>query len=210
MPPPAVAAGAGETLYRTTFDEAGEWQQTRDALGVTSLLEGRLSVVVSTARSTRIAASPAPPVRDFVLRANFSPQVCSADDEYGLIFRRSPEGEHLRFTVTCSGAVRARRVTADGSRAVVPFLDQHAAVIPGAPARNALAVRALGDLVRLYVNDIQVLTFSDPAPHAGHSGVVVTADREGQTTLLVDEYTLSELAATPTLEVTAPTEAPDG
>lgn len=210
VPPPDVDAGSGQTVYETSFDEAGDWPMGQDALGTTSLLEGSLSVVVSAPRSTRTVASPAPPQRDLVLQSTFSPQLCSSDDEYGLYFRRTPDDTYLRFTVTCSGAVRARRVTADGPRAVVPFLEGHPAVIPGAPARNRLAVRALGGIVRLYVNQVQVLTFTDPTPLAGHSGVVVTSDGDGQTTLLVADYTLSNLAPTPTAEATEPTEAPDG
>ncbi|MDX1601354.1 MAG: hypothetical protein R3191_07570 [Anaerolineales bacterium] len=210
VPPPEVAAGSGQTVYETSFDHAGDWPLGQDALGTTSLLEGSLSVVVSAPQSTRTVASPAPPQRDLVLQATFTPQLCSPDDEYGLYFRRTPDDTYLRFTVTCSGAVRARRVTADGPRAVVPFLEEHPAVIPGAPARNRLAVRALGDTVRLYVNEVQVLTFTDPTPLPGHSGVVVTSDRDGQTTLFVADYTLSDLAPTPTAEATQPTEAPDG
>lgn len=210
VPPPEVSAGAGQTIYETSFDQAGGWPLEQDALGTTSLLEGSLSVVVSAPRSTRTVASPAPPQRDLVLQASFAPHLCSSQDEYGLFFRRTPEETHLRFTVTCSGAVRARRVTADGPRAVVPFLEGHPAVIPGAPARNSLAVRAVGDIVRLYVNNVQVLTFTDPTPLAGHSGVIVTSDEVGQTTLLVADYILSDLAPAPTAEATEPTEAPDG
>ncbi|MDX1601144.1 MAG: hypothetical protein R3191_06490 [Anaerolineales bacterium] len=210
VPPPDVNAGSGQTVYETTFDQAGDWPLGQDALGATSLLDGNLSIVVSAPRSTRAVASPAPPQRDLVLQATLSPQLCSSDDEYGLYFRRTAEDTYLRFTVTCSGAVRARRVTVDGPRAVVPFLEGHPAVVPGAPSRNTLAVRALGDLIRLYVNDVQVLTFRDPTPRAGHSGVIVTSDAEGQTTLLVADYTLSNLAPTPTAQATEPTEAPDG
>lgn len=210
VPPPAPESGAGETLYETTFDASNDWPLTRDSFGATSLLQGNLSVVVAAAGATRSVTSPAPPARDFVLQATFAPQLCSPDDEYGLHFRDTPDGGQLRFTVTCSGAVRARRVRADSSRALVPFLDHHAAVMPGAPAQNTLAVRAVGASVRLYVNGVQVLMFSDSEPRAGQTGLVVRGDSAGQTTILVADYLLRALSATPTAEASETMEASDG
>ncbi len=204
-------AGAGETLYQTDFERAQGWPLGHDALGATSLLEGRLSFVVSLPSVTRVALSPAPAVRDFILQAHFSPLVCDGQDEYGLIFRQTPEGQHLRFTVTCTGGVRARRVDGGGPRALVPFIDLHPAVASGAPGRNRLSVRAVGEEVHLYVNGVQVLKISDSSPVAGNSGLVVTSDPRGQTTLMIDEFALYELSPpAPTTDDTESTEASDG
>lgn len=207
-PPPEPDAGLGTELYKTGFENAADWPLGRDSLGATSLLDGQLSIVVTNPHTTRIVSSPAPAARDFVLQASFTAQLCAGQDEYGLVFRRNDDGEHLRFTITCEGGVRARRVSAAGPRALVPFVERHPAVMAGAPARNRLAVRAFGSQVLLYVNGAQVLAITDAQAIAGTSGAVVTADDDGQATLLLDEYTLHELAPTPTAAST--TEAPDG
>lgn len=196
-PPPDPLDGAGEMLYQSDFEDAEGWPLGRDALGATSLLQGSLSFVVSRPSVTRVAVSPAPAAHDFVLQAHFSPLVCDGQDEYGLIFRQAPQGLHLRFTVTCSGGVRARRVDDDGPRALVPFIDHHPAVASGAPGQNQLSVRALGEEIRLYVNGVQVLQVSDSSPLSGHSGLVVTSDRSGQTTLMIDEFALFDLTPAP-------------
>lgn len=204
-PPPNPLADAGAVLYATEFSDAAGWQLGRDSLGATSLIDETLSLVVPRPGLTRIARSPAPVVdSSFILDASLRSEVCVGNDEYGLVFRLGQEGDHLRFTVTCQGGVRLRRVLKGASRALVPFVATDPAVMAGAPARNRLTVRALGDDLRLFVNDVEVLRARAPTLPPGGFGLVVASEgAQGQTTVTVDSFTLYQLPLAPSASATA-------
>lgn len=199
VPRPQPLADTSRVLYATDFTDPEGWGLERDSFGAVSHINDTLSLVVSRPGMTRIVRSPAATTElSFVLDAELRSEVCGSDDEYGLVFRLGQEGDHLRFTVTCGGGVRLRRVVGGASRALVPFIPEDPAVVAGAPARNRLTVRALGDDLRLYVNGIQVIRAGAPALPPGGFGLVVTsAARQGQTTVTVDSFRLLQLEETP-------------
>ncbi len=197
LPTPEVAsplAGAGEIIYQTEFEEAGQWPIGQDSLGTVSLGDGTLAAVVPRPGLGRLIRSPAPVQDDFILDVVLRTEVCQATDEFGVAFWLTPDGDHMRFTLTCQGGVRLRRVLGDERRAWVPFSEREPAVLAGAPAENRLTVRAEGDDFRLYVNGFQVIAGTEPTLPAGGSGLVISSSAESsQTTVLFESFTLYAL-----------------
>ena len=203
-------AGAGEILYQSEFDTAADWPLGRDSLGAVSLSNDGLSVVLPRPGLQRLVRSPAPLANNFILDVELRAEVCQGEDEFGVAFWLTPEGNHMRFTITCQGGVRLRRVLGEEQRAWVPFIERVPAVLPGAPAENRLTVRAQGNRFQLYVNGFPVLSGTEPSLPAGGSGLAVASSaNQGQTTVIFDSFTIYQLdpAATPT---PGRTETPDG
>lgn len=207
-PTPDIRQSFGPLLYTTSFDSAGGWRLGRDAFGVTSLEDGQLSVVVNQANSLRTILSPVQPVGDFYAEVSLHTALCQGDDEFGMVFRVNSLDEQYRFTVTCDGGLRLRRVLVGSSRAVLPFEQANASVMPHAPADNTLAVLARGPDFELFVNDISVIRAHDVALPVGKIGLAVSSATGGQTTITFDHFSVWSLVeSSPTL---TPTLEPDG
>lgn len=193
-PTPSPAAplleDLGDPLYQTEFLAADGWDLGSDLTGATSILNGALSLVINRPNSLRLALSPASPVGDFYLQAYLRPHVCTDEDEFGLVFRHQPNGDHYRVTITCDGGVRIRRVVRGAQRALLPDLEGSAAVFAGPLAENKLAVLAVGREFQVLINDIQVLQASDAELISGAVGIAAESDETGQTTILAERLSL--------------------
>jgi hypothetical protein len=200
---PDIEQSFGRLLYSTEFDTAQGWQIGRDAFGVTSLEDDQLSVVVNQPEALRTVIAPVDPVSDFYAEASLNTALCQPEDEFGMIFRINPLNEQYRFTITCDGGLRLRRVLADSSRAMVPFEPVSESVMPHAPAHNLLAVLARGADFELFVNGVSVLKAHDVALPTGKLGLVVSSAKGGQTTVTFDSFSVWSLRqATPTHTIT--------
>lgn len=187
---PPLVEELGEPLYSTEFLTTGGWDLGSDLTGATSIIEGALSLVINQPNSLRLALSPAPPVGDFYLQAYLRPHVCSDEDEFGLVFRHQPDGDHYRVSLSCAGGVRVRRVVRGAQRSLVPDLENSAAVFAGPLAENKLAILAVGREFQVLINDIQVLQARDAELVSGAVGIAVESDDRGQTTILVERLSL--------------------
>jgi hypothetical protein len=190
-PAPGPLDQAGDLRYQADFSEPDGWPLGQDSMGAVSLIGGSLSVVLPRAGLARAIRSPAPPQADFILDVQVHTELCQGDDEYGLLFRQTSDDDYLRFTLTCRGGIRLRRVRDGSPRALVPFDDRNPAVTPGAPADNRVTLRALGPELAFYVNGAPVMVANDPLPHAGFFGVfVASSSKSSQTTVLFDHWSL--------------------
>jgi hypothetical protein len=205
---PDIRQSFGPQLYSTQFDSAQGWRLGQDPFGVTSLDQGQLSVVVNQPGALRTLLSPADPVTDFYAEVSMHAALCQAEDEYGLVFRVNPLEEQYRFTITCDGGIRLRRILVGSSRAVVPFVTTSEAVMPHAPADNTLGVLARGADFELFVNGVSVLQAHDVALPAGKIGLVVSSGKSGQTTVTFDQFSIWSLRQVPSSP--APSLEPSG
>jgi hypothetical protein len=194
-PTPDFRQSFGPLLYSTEFDTGQGWQLGRDVFGVTSLDDGQLSVVVNQPRAVRTLVSPIDPVADFYAEVSLHTALCQSDDEFGLIFRVNPLNEQYRFTITCDGGLRLRRILVGSSRAMVPFEAANEAVMPHAPADNTLGILARGADFELFVNGVSVTRAHDVALPAGKLGLVVSSGKSGQTTITFDSLSVWSLRA---------------
>lgn len=207
---PEPLAGAGDILYQADFSSASDWPLGQDSFGTVSLSGDSLSVVIPQPSLSRLIRSPAPPATNFILDVELRSEVCRGTDEFGLAFLLSPDGDHMRFTVTCEGGFRLRRIIGNDRRAWVPFVEREPAILPSAPAENRLTVRIQGSSFRLYVNGFQVLSGSEPSLSVGGTGLVASSSPSSrQLTVLFESFRVYELEPT-TAPVPTGTEPPDG
>ncbi len=192
-PTPDIRQSFGPQIYATNFDSTDGWLVGRDAYGVTSLDDGQLSVVVNQPDALRTLMSPVAPVGDFYAEVSLHTALCQDKDEFGMVFRVNPLDEQYRFTITCEGGLRLRRILVGSSRALLPFETLNEAVMPHAPADNTLGILARGADFELFVNNISVLQAHDVALPVGKIGLVVSSGKGGQTTTTFDRFTVWSL-----------------
>jgi hypothetical protein len=192
-----IASGLGTILFHDSFSQDQGWLAQNSNLGGSSLYDGRFSLSVRQAQAFYTALSPVKEFTDGYLEVVVRALLCTADDEFGLMFRVDPSGGHYRFTLTCQGEARVTRVLEGSEVAVIPKTITNA-LIPGLLVDNRLGVIADGDHFRFFINGEEVFSAHDIGLRWGGLGLIVRARRSGQTTASFDNFIVRTLLPTPT------------
>jgi hypothetical protein len=201
-PTPDLLSGLGKLIYSDYFNIDRGWEFGQSDIGGSSLINGRLSIALHQPNSFYYVRSPAPDISNFFLEVILRSEICTDNDELGVMFRLNTFGEHYRFSLTCDGGARVSRVIMDGETGLVPITQTYA-VLPGMLVDNRLGVWAVGDTFRFFINGLEVFSTRDGALMSGGFGLFVRSRRDGQTTASFDELIIRGLLPTPT-----PTETP--
>jgi hypothetical protein len=199
-------------LFQDEFDRNNGWGVGEDSLGGTSLADGKLVLSVRNPKTYRYALSPAPQLTDFYAEVVVRPLICNPDDEFGLMFRFDPNGNHFRLSLACNGSVRVVRVLGGQSFNMIPPTETYE-VIPGPLVENRIGVLAVGADFYLFINGVEVLRMRNAEIPVGTVGFFVHAESSGQTTVAFDHLSVRAVEATPTptsttLSQAAPTQSP--
>jgi hypothetical protein len=204
---PDIIAGLDEVLFRDRFATQTGWQTRETRVGGVSYLDGRFSLAVNEPHTFYSAISPAPVFIDGYIEVQAQAILCSQGDTYGLIFRVSPEGDHYRYTLSCSGELRVSRISGSEEFVLIPDTRTNS-VLSGLLVDNRMAVIMSGDEFRFFVNGVEVVSDQDDALLAGEVGLIVRARAGGQTTVSFDNFVVRALRATPTVTPTSSTVQP--
>lgn len=166
-------------------------------MGGTSFADNRLVLSVRNAKTYRYALSPAPQLGDFYAETTVRPLLCNEDDEFGLMFRFDPDGNHFRFSLACSGTARIVRILGGQTFNVIPPTETYA-VVPGPLVENRIGVLAVGADFHFFVNGIEVLDLRNGQIPSGTLGFFVHAESSGQTTVAFDRLSAWAIRPTPT------------
>ncbi len=168
--------GVGELIYADAFDGAGWTWALADNAATFSLARGQLNAVMSSSGlGWRIAPGPGLTVGDQQIRLTTRTSLCYELDEYGLLFRglSSQTGAAFSgylFKLSCAGRARVEVLRANE---VSVLLDWTAlpAIVPGAPAENALTVWAAKGQLHFFVNDKHLGSAFDTTYPSGGYGL---------------------------------------
>jgi hypothetical protein len=196
-PTPDRLSGLGQVLFVDDFGVNHGWSVGQGDLGNISVTSGELVIVVRQPGAFRYALGPIGLTPDFFLEVTARSALCSAGDEYGVMFRVQPNGDHYRLTLTCDGGARVSRVLENQSIALIPVTQTYT-VIPGAPAVNRLAILAVGDQYWFYINNFEAFSVRDGTLTGGGPALIVRSARSGQVTVAFDDLLVRAIQATPT------------
>ncbi len=203
---PDIISGLGSVIFLDRFSTESGWDALETRIGGVSYLEGRFSLAVNQPHTFFSALSPAPVFQNGYIEVQARAILCSEGDTYGLIFRVTPEGDHYRYTISCSGQVRVSRISGGEEFVLVPDTSTNA-VLSGLMVDNRMALIMNGDEFRFFLNGAEVFSDEDEMLRAGRAGLIVRARSGGQTTVSFDNFIVRSLRPTPTTTVT-PTTAP--
>jgi hypothetical protein len=195
-PTPDLSAGLGGEFFRDDFSADLGWIPAELAAGGISLSNERLFLSVRQANSLYMAISPADPVTNAFIEVEVRPEICSANDEFGIAFRIAEDFEHYRFTITCQGEARVIGVVEGVERVLLPNSPE-SAIFPGLFLSNRLGLFIEEDQFRFFINGEEVFSDRDPSLSTGRVGLVVRARQSGQTTASFDNFVIRLLQPTP-------------
>lgn len=200
-PTPDLLFDVGPYLYSDAFDQNRGWAVGEDTLGGTSFADGRLVLSVRNPKTYRYALSPSAQLDDFYAEVLVRPLICEEDDEFGLMFRFDPDGNHFRFSLACSGTVRIVRLLGGQSFNMIPPTETYE-VLPGPLVENRLGVLALGADFHFFINGVEVLSMRNAQIARGKLGLFVHAESSGQTTVAFDDLSARAVQTDSTPTVT--------
>jgi hypothetical protein len=196
-PAPALSFNPGSEIFSDDFSRELRWTPAELAPGGLSLSEERLFISVRQSNSLYMAISPADPVPNAYIEVDVRPELCTANDEFGIVFRVNEGFEHYRFTLTCMGEARVVGVI-EGIERVLIASSPSTAIFPGPYLTNRLGVQMENDQFRFYINGEEVFSDRDLSLPKGRFGLLVRARQSGQTTASFDNFSVRILQPAPT------------
>jgi hypothetical protein len=183
IPTPDYRPNLGEVILSDDFSEPGLWTLEHTPSGNVSLGLNELTIAIAEPKAYAYSIRQEPILGDFYLELTTSPMLCRGEDQYGILLRMSSPGDFYRFSLSCDGRVRLDRVVQNTASSPQPWTIS-SSVPPGFPITSRLAVWALGDEMRFFINDQFQFTVTDPLLKSGNLGVF--ARSMGETAVTVN------------------------
>jgi len=181
-PTPELLTGIGEVIFSDDFSSGEAWSLGRTAEGSVALGKNELTIAISTPRAYMFSYRNAPILDNFYAEITASPTLCKDLDEYGMLIRFNPPSSYYRFSLSCDGQVRLDRILSGSASSPQTWIPS-GAVPPGAPSTSRLGVWALGEELRLFVNNEFQFSITDPTLSSGTLGVFARSAGENVVTV---------------------------
>lgn len=176
-PTPDLRPDLGEALLEDDFSDKENWLLPTGDDSSVAIVNNHLTLVLSRPNWFLYSLRKEPVFGDFYAEITASPNLCSGEDEYGVMVRVSPAFTYYRFVISCDGRAKVVRVSHSGARVIVPW--ESFAVIPAfAPSESRLAVWAVGEDIRFFINDQYLFSIRDTVLGKGTFGVFVRTSGE--------------------------------
>ncbi len=169
-PTAEMRPGLGQVLLSDTFSSTIGWSLASTAEGTIAIDDGELSIAIPEGRAYLYSVRLKPQPSDFYAEITASPTLCAGLDEYGMLLRYTSSFDYDRISLTCDGQVRMDRVSAGTGSPLQAWMIS-GAFPPGAPGNTRLGVWAVGDELRVFINDIYQFSVRDPILKSGSLGV---------------------------------------
>ncbi len=192
-PTAEMRPGLGQVMLRDTFSSTVGWSLPATADGTAAIDDSALSIAIPEARAYLYAIRLRPQLTNFYVEITAGPTLCQGKDEYGLLVRFASPANFDRIALTCDGQVRLERISASTASALVPW-SISGAFPPGAPGNTRLGVWAVGDELRVFINDIYQFSARDPNSGSGSIGVYARSTGANALTVLFSDLVVRQVS----------------
>ena len=176
-PTPDLRPNLGDVLLEDDFSDEENWLLPAGEDSSAAIVNNHITLVLSRPEWFLYSLRNEPVLGDFYAEITASPNLCSGEDEYGVMVRVTPAFTYYRFVISCDGRAKVVRVSHSGARVIVPW--ESSAVIPSfAPRESRLAVWAVGEDIRFFINDQHLFSIRDTVLGEGDFGVFVRTSGE--------------------------------
>jgi hypothetical protein len=160
----------GRILFEDDFSDPKSWSLSQSQAGSVALGKNELTIAIGEMNAYLFSIREEPIFTDFYLEITAEPSLCRNLDEYGVLFRVSPNIDYYRFSLSCNGQVRLDRVSQGQASSPQPWM-LSGSVPPGAPSSSRLGISAIGSEMSFFVNDHYQFSVHDPLLASGGVGV---------------------------------------
>lgn len=160
----------GNLIFEDRFEEGSEWSLAQADSSSIALGRNELTLAIAQPKLYLYTLRQTPQLAAFYLELTAWPNLCRGEDEYGVLFRVTPQLDFYRLALTCNGQLRFDRFYQ--SKASVPFPKTYSgAVPPGAPSSVPIAIWASQKEITVFINDQFQFTLQESVIPAGALGL---------------------------------------
>ncbi len=160
----------GGVILEDDFSANHGWTLTQTDQGSIAFGKTELTIAIGEDNVYLYSLRQDPLLTDFYLELTAEPTLCRKLDEYGVLFRVTPNIDYYRFSLSCDGQVRLDRVYKGQASSPQTWL-MSGAVPPGAPSSSVIGIAAHGADLRFFVNGYYQFSINDPLISSGGIGV---------------------------------------
>jgi hypothetical protein len=197
---PEMNPGVGRTILEDDFSDEEVWDIATSDSGSAAIHRNRLTLAVQPGYYLASMRREFP-LSDFYAEITARPSLCRGEDNYGLVVR-GVGSSFYRFVLACNGQIRAERITG-GTRLPlqepVPSGDA-----PGAPGEVRMGIWAVGNEMRLFLNERYQFTVVDPSFPTGALGFFVRSTGETPVTVTFSDLAVYEVDYIPPTKTPIP------
>ncbi len=191
-PTPEIMAELGEVIFKDDFVTGDGWTVPQSDRGEINIGNGEINIIINEPGSNLIGILEKPDLQDFYAEISASPILCSAQDEYGFLFRVTGWNSFYRFSLTCDGQVRLDRISGESSSILYPRT-RSASVPVGAPSISKIAVLAYDDEIYFFINGAPQFSVTDRQLPVGSFGVFARSVGETAVTVSYSDLIVREV-----------------
>lgn len=160
----------GSLIFQDRFEEGGDWSLAQTDSSSIALGKNELTLAIAQPKLYLYTLRQTPQLAAFYLELTAWPNLCRGEDEYGVLFRVTPQLDFYRLALTCNGQLRFDRFYQ--GKASVPFPKTFSgAVPPGAPSYVPIAIWASQKEITVFINDQFQFTLRESVIPAGALGL---------------------------------------
>lgn len=160
----------GDLLFSDDFSVATNWMLAQSNISSVALGKNEITLAISQSKTYLYTLRKEPQLDNFYLEITASPNLCLGDDEYGILFRFTPNQEFYRLGLTCDGQIHLDRYMQNRAAMIYPK-SYSGAVPPGAPSLSSIELWASKNQIIVFVNQQYQFTLNDSTIPSGSFGL---------------------------------------
>ena len=177
---------ADDQIAVDDFGDPQLWQTSNGVAGAVAYETNALSLAVQGGKNTLTSLSTHELPSDYYLEINLDAQMCSPEDQFGLILWNNSSSGTFRIWFSCSGQVMMDRVLPSGTTVLHKWQTARKYQV-GSPATNRVGVRSVNNSLEIYVNETHQFTYSPLNKLTGPLGVIAQSGGELAMTIRVSD-----------------------
>jgi len=189
---PEMKPGIGPRILSDDFSDDSPWDTAASDHGSAAIGMNRLSLAAQPGYYLSSMRRELP-LTDFYAEITAHPSLCTGDDNYGVI-ARGVGSSFYRFVLTCDGQIRAERISGGTRLPIQEPVPSGDAVRP--PGEVRIGLWAVGEEMRLFLNDRYQFSIRDPKFPIGAFGVFVRSTGEEPVSITFSDFEVYDVSYT--------------
>ena len=207
-PTPELRPIGQPILFSDDFKEDSHWEKFTSNSMVASFGVNKLTLALKNTKGTLYSFNGDPIPSDYYLEFYIEPNLCSGEDQYGILFRTQSKQEFYRLLMGCDGVLRLDLVR--GSSAVrLVETTQSAQVFSSPDSVVKVNIWLVNDGVRIYVNDVLQMENYKLQWYSGGIGVFARSTGENALTISFRDLSLRDVIPLPPTPIPSATSTPN-
>ncbi len=182
----------GKLLFEDRFENGENWLLAQNDTSSIALGKNEITLAIAQPRTYLYTLRKDVTLSNFYLELTIWPNLCLGEDEYGVLFRVTPNLDFYRLVLTCNGQLRLDRYFQ--GKASVPYPKTYSgAVPPGAPSSVPLAIWASDKELIVFINSQYQFTLQEAVIRSGTIGLFARSVSSASVTVNFSDLAVYEI-----------------